>query len=290
MRRKLFNLVRLVLVIVLLVGIVGVIRQQLDYSKGDSDYEDAEQVAEIVIPEVVEEEQDPEEILVSQLAAINLGALQDVNEEVVGWIMIPDTEISYPVVQGTDDEYYLTHTWKKESSSVGAIFMEYQHESDLSGFNTLIYGHRMRNNTMFGSLKFYKDAEYWEEHPSIYYVNESGVYRYDIYSAYQISTQSVTYVLNIEELEQQQNFIETGIEHSVIDTGIVPTEEDRIITLSTCTGFGYSSRWVVQAVLRQEWPAEQTLENEPQAESEQDAGSETEQQITSEDAESGDSE
>ena len=76
--------------------------------------------------------------------------------DVIGWIAIPGTEISYPLVQGTDSDYYLTHTWNQNSSAVGAIFMDCRCSADFSGFNTIVYGHRMNNGSMFAALKHYK--------------------------------------------------------------------------------------------------------------------------------------
>ena len=89
---------------------------------------------------------------------MDLPALQQVNSDVIGWIAIPGTEISYPLVQGTDNDYYLTHTWNQNSSAVGAIFMDCRCSADFSGFNTIVYGHRMNNGSMFAALKHYQKA------------------------------------------------------------------------------------------------------------------------------------
>lgn len=90
------------------------------------------------------------------LEQMDLPALQQVNSDVIGWIAIPGTEISYPLVQDTDNDYYLTHTWNQNSSAVGAIFMDCRCSADFSGFNTIVYGHRMNNGSMFAALKHYK--------------------------------------------------------------------------------------------------------------------------------------
>ena len=186
------------------------------------------------------------------LRNMDFAALQEVNSDVLGWILIPYTRISYPLVQGSDNAYYLNHTWKKTSSSVGSIFLECQNSSSLGDFNTIVYGHRMRNGSMFASLKYYDQQSYWVEHPRVYIMNKAGMYTYEIFSAYEAGVTEDTYRLGFGGDTQKQAFLDFCVEKSVISTGIVPTVEDRILTLSTCTGRGHETRWVVQAVLVEE--------------------------------------
>ena len=180
-------------------------------------------------------------------SGMDLSPLQEVNTDVVGWIEIPGV-LSYPLLQGGDNAYYLSHAWNGEENAAGAVFLDYRADACLGDFNTLIYGHRMRNGTMFGSLKHYKDADFWRENPSVYLANENGTWRYDIYAAYETGLTAATYQREFSEPEEKQDFIRCGLERSVIDTGVTPTAEDTIITLSTCSGGGRDTRWVVQAV------------------------------------------
>ena len=129
-----------------------------------------------------------------------------------------------------------------------SLFLDYRADPRFSGFNTLIYGHRMRNETMFGCLKHYKDAAFWQEYLSVTIANEDGTWKYDIYAAYDVGLTSKTYWQEFSSLEEKQDFIRYGLERSVIDTGITPTPEDTIITLSTCSGSSRNTRWVIQAV------------------------------------------
>ena len=203
-------------------------------------------------PETVSKEEEPVETdpYSKALAEADLPALQAVNEDVIGWISIPGTIISYPLLQGEDNDYYLCHTWNRVRNSVGSITMEYLVSSDLSDFNTLIYGHYMRNGSMFGSLLQYEDMDYWKAHPKVYITTAAGVYQYDIFAAYEAKLDEITYGLQISKPATKLKFIQHGLDSSVIDTGIIPTQQDRILTLVTCTGRDYSGRWVVQAVLR----------------------------------------
>ena len=89
---------------------------------------------------------------------MDLPALQQVNSDVIGWIAIPGTEISYPLVQGTDNDYYLTHTWNQNSSAVGAIFMDCRCSADFSGFNTIRVRSPDEQRLDVCVLKHYKKA------------------------------------------------------------------------------------------------------------------------------------
>ena len=180
-------------------------------------------------------------------SGMDLSPLQEVNADVVGWIEIPGV-LSYPLLQGGDNACYLSHAWNGEENAAGAVFLDFRADAGLGDFNTLIYGHRMRNGTMFGSLTHYKDTDFWQENPSVYLANEDGTRRYDIYAAYETGLTATAYQWEFSEPEEKQDFIRCGLERSVIDTGVTPTPEDTVITLSTCSGGDRNTRWVVQAV------------------------------------------
>lgn len=185
-----------------------------------------------------------------ELAKKNLSALREVNPDVIGWIEIPGTQLAYPIMDGDDNEYYLDHTWDKQSNTFGSVFLECFNNSDLRDFNTLIYAHRMMNGSMFGSLKYFRNKEYFEKHPYVYILDASGVHRYEIFSAYTAPVNSMAFEYGFLNEEMIRLFLEYCVSKSEIDTGVVPTLNDKILTLVTCTGKGYEARWVVQACLR----------------------------------------
>lgn len=247
--KKLRIVLTAVLLLGLTVGLAGIVRQQMDYRRGAEDYADAQEIARTaptVSAPAEEPVDEPEE------AAVDLTPLREVNEEVVGWIDIPGTEVSYPIVQAADNDYYLTHTWKRESSSVGAIFMDYRSDGGFGDFNTLIYGHRMRNGSMFGCLKDYMDQSYYEQAPTVLLTDDSGTHRYDIFAAYQAKTDAALYTPGADNRDLAEEVLQFAATHNVLRTGISPTAEDSVLTLVTCTGNGYSARWIVQAVLVEE--------------------------------------
>ena len=191
-----------------------------------------------------------------ELAGIDLAALREVNPDTAAWIYIPGTNISYPVMQGADNDYYLRHTWEKKWNSGGSIFLDWHSARDFEGFHTIVYGHHMNNGTMFGALEGYADEGFWREHPYVYVADGSCVRRYEVFAAWEARVDSLVYAHG-DTPEERQALIELCVGSSWVDTGIVPEVEDKLLTLSTCTGQGsYTVRWVVQARLEQVWPAQ----------------------------------
>ncbi|MCI9120320.1 MAG: class B sortase [Oscillibacter sp.] len=240
----------LALALAVCLGVVG--WKQVEYARGNAEYSKAAELANLPPLETVRPEgEDPgqTESNADLLASMDLESLQAANPDVKGWISIPGTPVSYPVLQAADNEYYLYRTWQGERNSMGSVFLDSTSSPDFSDFSTLVYGHRMRNGTMFGSLREYRSQDYWQAHPSVYIVCEEGVARYDIYAAFEAEVRSQVYYLNFPEEEDRAAFVSYGLEHSQLDTGLQPGPEDRFLTLSTCTGNGYARRWVVQAVL-----------------------------------------
>lgn len=256
MKNKRKQAVTILVTLVLIAGLSVLGWRLYERTRGMSDYDDAQNIAGVTSseppapppPEEVEEPKDP---CALALLGTDLAALREVNEDVIGWIEIPDTELSYPLLKGEDNQYYLTHTWNKERNAMGSVFMECTNQPDFSQFNTILYAHRMNNDSMFGTLKYYDDLEFWKEHPKVYIVTDAGVRIYDIFAAYQVGVRDIIYRLDLEKSELQSDFIDFCLENSVIDTELVPQPEDSFLTLSTCID-SYSQsdyRWVVLAVL-----------------------------------------
>ena len=190
--------------------------------------------------------------LVMELLQTNLDALREVNPDIIGWITIPNTHISYPVVHGEDNDFYLNHTWKKQPNDGGAIFLEAENAADMSDFNTIIYGHNMNDDSMFSDLVKFETSNYMSKHPSAYVVTDNGVYRYDFFSTYKASVKSITYGMKIQTTKKRNELIQFNLNYGVVKSGIVPNVDDHLLTLSTCSGFGQTARWVVVGVLNKE--------------------------------------
>ena len=174
-----------------------------------------------------------------------ISALQEENEDVIGWITFDNMELSYPIMHGEDNEYYLTHTFSKERNSAGSIFMEAANHADFEDCHTIIYGHNMRNLSMFGQLKKYKTEEFYEEHQYFTIYTEKHVYRYQIFAYYDISEIGDIYTIGFEHDEVFGEFVNKMIRRSYYDADVEVTEQDKVITLSTCSSEG--NRFVVNA-------------------------------------------
>ena len=186
------------------------------------------------------------------LLDMDLEALRATNPDVLGWICIPDTVISYPLMKAKDNEQYLYHTWEGKYSKYGSIFLECRNSHDFSDFNTLVYGHNMLTQDMFGTLSDYKDQSFYESHPSVYILLDDGVRRYDVFSCYDADVVSNTYRLVFEDDARKQESLDLYTSKSLLQTDLVPQVTDHILTLSTCTGRGTADlRFVVQAILAQ---------------------------------------
>ncbi len=186
---------------------------------------------------------------------VNFKGLSSINADVASWIYMPGVDISYPVVRGKDNDYYLQHTFEKNVSLSGAIFMDYQDSPDLVGFNTFIYGHNMRNGTMFGSLKKYlQDETLIQSAPYFYlYLKDGSVKKYRIFAYYQDDGNSDTYSRPSKEGEEA--YLAMIRKKSFVRVTLTPEEEKQAalfheyVTLSTCTGFtGSGRRFLVHGV------------------------------------------
>ena len=183
---------------------------------------------------------------------VNFELLQEMNANAVGWLYSEGTLINYPVVQSTDNEYYLKHLFNDQTNSAGAIFMDAMNNPDLSNVNTIIYGHNMKNGTMFTSLMNYSTQWYFEQHPVLYYLTEEHDYRIDVFTSYETKDGSEAFTINFDSEMTYSNYLESRRNLSQINASHIPVStEDNIITLATC-GYNFSnSRYVVQGKVTQ---------------------------------------
>ena len=160
--------------------------------------------------------------------------LSEVNPDIVGWIYIEGTNINYPVVQGTDNDYYLKHLFDGTYNSSGCIFLDYRCSADFSDRRSIIYGHHMNNKTMFGGLMSYKDQSFYEEHSTALLVTPTAYYRVQFFSGYVSDNWSNAWDLDLDDTNYTA-WLKGILEKSCFNTNYVPNLDDNIITLSTCT-------------------------------------------------------
>ncbi|XOK62527.1 class B sortase [Paenibacillus elgii] len=160
--------------------------------------------------------------------------LLDVNPDVVGWLRIGNTAIDYPVVQGEDNAYYLNRNYKGEEASAGSIFLDFRNDIGKAQLNTVIYGHRMKDGSMFGDLKKFLKEDFFRDTLTFQYDTLYHSYRAEIFSAYP-ATADLNYIQTGFGSEQEYaTFLQSLHERSLYKTDTVLGVEDRILTLSTC--------------------------------------------------------
>lgn len=184
--------------------------------------------------------------IVTPFQEIDFAYLQKQNPDTVGWLEIPGTVIDYPIMQGEDNAYYLTHTFSRKENKAGSIFAEGINHADLQDAHTIIYGHNMKNGSMFGTLKRYRDGKYLKIHPYIYLYTPEHTYKYEIFSCYEVAQDSPVYTVWYEGDEAFGDFVKQLQKSSIHNTDVSVSGEDKIITLSTCVSIE-TNRFVVHA-------------------------------------------
>lgn len=173
--------------------------------------------------------------------------LLEINKEVIGWITINDTPINYPLLQHSDNQYYLTHASDNSDSIYGSIYIDHRNNSDLNNLNTLIYGHNMNNGSMFHALVNYKDQDFFTAHPYISVSNLYETFTYEIFSVYVVNADTETISVKYKSNEDFLNYISNCQSRSLFKTNINLNEDDQIITLVTCSYELDNARTIVQA-------------------------------------------
>ncbi|MCI8518824.1 MAG: class B sortase [Clostridia bacterium] len=181
---------------------------------------------------------------------IDFNKLKEKNKDVVGWLKVNNTNVDYPVVQSNDNSYYINHNFNGESNLAGWIFADYRIEQDGKDKNYVIYGHNMKDGSMFGSLKKILTKEWYNnpENLNITYKTENETHTYKVFSIYEIPVESYYTNMGFKTDEEYQKFLNTLKERSKKDFGINLNASDKILTLSTCAS-NSNNRVVLHAVL-----------------------------------------
>ena len=164
---------------------------------------------------------------------IDFVKLKQKNSDAIAWIKVKGTDIDFPVVKGTDNSYYLTHNFDKEKNKAGWIFADYRNKFDGTDKNIIIYGHNMKNGSMFASLKDVIKEEWYnnENNKYIALITENENCKYQVFSVYQIETEEYYLQTNISNFKE---FVEKIKGRSKKDFNVDIKETDSILTLSTC--------------------------------------------------------
>lgn len=186
---------------------------------------------------------------------LKLEELQKDNNEIIGWLEIEGTNINYPVLQGTDNEFYMKNNYKKEKSKDGSIFLDKSYNWDIPSSNLLLYGHNNKNGIMFQDLLKYKNEDFYKEHTKIKFTTNKEDNVYEIISVfysrvYYKSEKNVFryyYFVNANNEQEYNDFVNNAKKSSIYDTGINANYGDQLLTLSTCEYSQEDGRFVVVA-------------------------------------------
>lgn len=239
------NIILAIAIIVFCVSFFQLFRIMKGYYDGRSEYD---KIRDLAITEDNGEDEDGNEGTGFQ---VNFEELLKINPDTIGWIRFdPEPSvISYPIVQGTDNDVYLHKTFSANENTLGAIFLNAGNSPDFSDANSIIYGHRMKDGSMFRQLEEYTEQSFWEENQYFYiYTPADGEIRYHIYSAGTVEDTSDTYLTSFGNEGQYQSFLNMTKDTALYDTGVEVTTSDTIVTLSTCTSASDNHRFVVRGV------------------------------------------
>lgn len=222
-KKTLYTVLMIICIGVFLFSLYKVIGIILDYKEIDDYYDEANK-------NYVQEDEN------GVISYVDLAKLIKENSDVRGWIYIKGTDISYPILQGVDNYYYLYRTYEKKYLGAGSIFLEALNSPDMSDTHTIIYGHNMYNGSMFGPLdKFFKE-EYRDEHPYVYILLPDGTWnKYEIFAAYTAGIEDGTFTVFSDNKEEYDKYLELIKSKNNYQNTVLPENGEQILTLSTCT-------------------------------------------------------
>ena len=209
------------------------------YHKGDQEYDNLKEIGISADAGTGEE---------STRYTVDFEELWKVNEDIIAWIRFDEPSIiSYPVVQGKDNQEYLDKTISGYPNTYGAIFLNVSNNKDMMDKNSVIYGHRMNSKSMFGKLEEYQDEEFYRSYPYFYiYTPDGKELKYQIFAVGEVNDTSDAYQTVFENDEAFQSFLAFSKEHSFYDTGVEVPFDAKVVTLSTCTKANNEERLIVQ--------------------------------------------
>ena len=176
----------------------------------------------------------------------SIASLQNINEDIRGWIKMDNTNIDYPIVIGEDNNEYLDKDYKKEFSTAGSIFMDYRNNKDFNNDYTIIYGHNMKSNQMFADVKRFEEKQFFDTHEKGTLYTANDVYEIQIYSFQKVDAFSdTTYNLRTYKDKRNKDLITFFTQNAMYKKTVNISEKDKILVLSTCDNAGGNERSIL---------------------------------------------
>lgn len=244
------NIKKLLLRLVILILIVSLAITAYFFYNKNKNKKQNEELKEIINNTTVDNENNINERIEK------VKELQKENSDIIGWLEIENSDISYPVLQGEDNDYYMTHNYKKEYSKDGSLFLDKDYDWNIPSTNLLIYGHNNMSSTeMFVGLMKYKEESYYKDHKTIRFTTNEEDAKYEIISVFlsRVYYKSETnvfryyYFINAETEQEFNEYVENSKNASLYDTGVTAEYGDQLLTLSTCSYHTKDGRLAVVA-------------------------------------------
>lgn len=184
------------------------------------------------------------------LKGYNHDSLLDINSDSVGYLQIPGLDLLLPIVQGTDNNYYLSHAITGASSDNGTLFIDYRNTDGIKSQNVIVYGHNMKDGSMFGTLDKFLDEDFYSKDNNrfFYFYLDGKILKYEIYSVHITPSVSNAYTLLFNNNDEFTSYINSMNSLSAFSTNVPFNENSQSITLSTCTDDNPDTRVVVHAL------------------------------------------
>lgn len=228
-------------------------RTYYNYNKADTAYEEIQDAyvspnTEPFIPEETVNE-DPQQAIQQAVPSeppitIDFPSLLERNSDVIGWLYCPDTVVNYPVVQGQDNDQYLHRDLDGKYLVSGTLFADYRNGPLEQRSNYIIYGHNMKNGTMFSMLTKYKNQAYYDDHPIMYYLTPDGNYRFELFAGLVVQQDDKIYMPN-QSQEEFSVLLSQCRAKSTFLSDVELEYDDTIVTLSTCSYESDNARYIV---------------------------------------------
>lgn len=243
LRNKLYAIALVIFALIFSIALTLFVVKLTQYQEAEHFYEEIQnqyiKSVETILPKITSEPKgektaEIEPTKESLPIIVDFEALFQENQDIVGWLYCEGTPINYPVVRSSDNNYYLKRDLSGQYLVSGTLFTDYRNGTVGKDRNYIIFGHNMKNGSMFGTLHKYKEQSYREEHPTLYYFTPQATYRIETYAGFVVSTSSIIYMVNPPEKEFR-TFLEKAKEKSTFDSNTEIKDDDFVITFSTCS-------------------------------------------------------
>ena len=245
-RKRFWRIVLIVSSLVFVVAVVALVVQLLSYWQGRNLYNS---VADTAFDTPISDTINSDDATLASVS-IDWDALLAINSDVVGWIYIPDTIVNYPIVHGTDNNYYLRRDFEGNVASYGSIFLAAENTGDFSDTNNILFGHRMNDGSMFGALSNFQDSSVFNQNRTVYLFTPTANYRFTTFAALVVDSNDTLVQANFDSDEELLSYVEDKLDRSVVSADPAYTvsevvESGKILTLITCNYFDRSQRVVL---------------------------------------------